>query len=454
MKNKVLAAVNNYHMPIRGRRVIVGFSGGSDSAALLSILYELSPALGITLTAAHVNHGIRGAEADRDERFAVGFCEERNIPIEVARYDVPGIRRETGESAEECGRRLRYAFFESLDPDAAIAVAHNLDDSAETFFLNLARGTGLKGLCGIPPVRDRIVRPLIDCTKEEILDYCARNRIPYVTDSTNLSAEYRRNRIRQEILPVLRELNPAFADCFARTVSILRCDEAALSARAQELARAARREQGFSVAALPDAADPLRDRTLSLAMRELTGTQPEARHIRALAALLADGGSVNMNGGKTLVSDGETLTVRTPPAPRIEQSLVFSALPENTAFLDKEIAFEPLSREEYEKTIIKNKKIHKEVFYSFLDCDTMIYPVSVRTKRDGDAYRPAGRGMTKTLKQLFLENRIPAAERRTRAVIADAEGILLCEGFAPDERAAVTPETNHILKIEIRRNTK
>ena len=165
MKNKLLLTVKQYHMPIQGRRVVVGFSGGSDSAALLSILRELSGELGIELTAAHVNHGIRGAEAERDEAFVRTFCAERNIPLRVARYDVPEICKTTGESVEECGRRLRYEFFASVDPGALIATAHNLDDCAETFFLNLARGTGLRGLCGIPPVRDNIVRPLIDCSK-------------------------------------------------------------------------------------------------------------------------------------------------------------------------------------------------------------------------------------------------------------------------------------------------
>lgn len=454
MKNKLLLTVKQYHMPIQGRRVVVGFSGGSDSAALLSILRELSGELGIELTAAHVNHGIRGAEAERDEAFVRTFCAERNIPLRVARYDVPEICKTTGESVEECGRRLRYEFFASVDPGALIATAHTLDDCAETFFLNLARGTGLRGLCGIPPVRDNIVRPLIDCSKAEILEYCEKNDIPYVTDSTNLSAEYNRNKIRLGVLPVLRQINPAFLDCFARTASALKKDEQALSELSSRYLADTRTEEGFSVAALLNTPEPLLDRVVSEALRELSGSRPEARHVRAAADMLGDGGSVNLNGGATAVSDGTTLSLRKEPTPAEKYETVYAELPENAALPGREIRFERVSREEFEKNIIKSKKIYKEVFDYFLDCDTIIYPVTLRTRNEGDRLRPAGRGVTKSFKQLCAEKGIPVPERGRLAVLADARGVLLAEGLGADERAAATEKTEKILKITIRRGTE
>ncbi|MBQ6018882.1 MAG: tRNA lysidine(34) synthetase TilS [Clostridia bacterium] len=451
MKNKLIFTVEKYRMPLKGRRVVVGFSGGSDSAALLSILNELAPDWELALTAAHVHHGIRGAEADRDEAFVREFCEKRKIPLRVARFDVPQLCKETGESVEECGRRLRYAFFRSIDPDALIATAHNLDDCAETFLLNLARGTGLKGLCGIPPVRDGIVRPLIDCTKAEILRYCEENGIPFVTDSTNLGSEYSRSRIRNEALPALRAVNPAFLSCFARTLSILKNDEAALDAIARDIAETARRADGYSVAELLRAPEPLRERTLSVVLRALTGTQPETRHIRAVASLLEKGGSENMNGGETVVVDGGRLRRRTAPEPPEQKQTVYTALPETAELSGGEIRFSVLTREEYEKNSAKNKKIYKEVFYYYLDCDTMIYPITVRGRREGDGLRPPGRGVTKSFKQLCAEKKIPAPQRGALAVLADAKGVLWAEGLGVDERAAVTDKTRSILQIEVKR---
>ena len=451
MKDKLIFTVKQYGMPLQGRRVVVGFSGGSDSAALLSILNELADEWGLDLIAAHVNHGIRGAEADRDEVFVREFCEKRNIPLRVARFDVPGICAQTGESAEECGRRLRYGFFRSVDPDALIATAHNLDDCAETFFLNLARGTGLKGLCGIPPVRDNIIRPLIDCTKAEILEYCEKNNIPYVTDSTNLSSDYNRNRIRHGVLPVLSEINPAFFSCFSRTVSALKKDEATLEQLSDRYVGNARREQGFSVPELMKTPPTLLDRTLGVVLRELTGTAPESRHIRAVAGFLKEGGSENMNGGATVVSDGQLLFCRQRIPPHEKKETVFGELPEKAALPGRELHFLRLTREEYKKNLPKTKKIYKEVCYYFIDCDTIVYPVVIRNRNDGDRIRPPGRSVTKSFKQLCAEKRISAGERQSLAVVADANGVLLAEELGIDGRAAVTDGTREILQIMIRR---
>ncbi|MBR1810736.1 MAG: tRNA lysidine(34) synthetase TilS [Clostridia bacterium] len=452
LPDTVRQTIQQYNMPLKNRHVIVGFSGGSDSAALLQVLFTLREELRFTLSAAHVNHGIRGEEALRDEAFARAFCEERGIPFYAARYNVPEEAGRAGESCEVCGRRLRYEFFRSVDPDALIATAHNLDDCAETFFLNLARGTGLKGLTGIPPVRDNIIRPLINCSKAEILTFCEENQISYVTDSTNLSDEYSRNKIRHGVLPVLTQINPAFLSVFRRTQTLLRDDEAFLEAQTRRYVQAAAQGDAFSVETLSVAPVELRNRVIQQTLLTLTGTVPEAAHVRSVGDFLKIGGSENLNGGCTVVSDGKRLYLRADGAAPAPAPLLLTGCPARAEFCGREIALSHCAAPEFmEKNSVNTQKINKEVFHYYADCDKIVYPVTVRTKIDGDRFRPAGRGMTKTLKQLFLEHRLTAAQRQQTVILADADGIICAEGFGIDERAAVSAATKEILCITIRR---
>ena len=201
IKNSVLKAIKQFSMLEKSHNVTVALSGGADSVSLLHILYELRDELGITLSAAHLNHMIRGDEALRDENFARQECEKLGIPFFCERADVPKYAKEHRVSTELAAREIRYEFLSNVS-DGLIATAHTASDNIETIIFNLARGTGLKGLCGIPPVRENIIRPLIFCTREEIEAYCSANRLSYVTDSTNLSDDYSRNKIRHTIVPV------------------------------------------------------------------------------------------------------------------------------------------------------------------------------------------------------------------------------------------------------------
>lgn len=205
--NEVLKNIRRYDLIHRGQQVVVGFSGGADSVCLLHVLYELRTLLGISeLKAVHVNHCLRGEEALRDETFSRDFCRKHGIDFRAAQVDVKGLAASQGLSIEEAGRKLRYeALRRELVSGGVMATAHHADDSAETILLNLARGTGFKGAAGIRPKRDDVIRPLIFCSKADILSYVEGCGLPYVTDSTNLSNEYTRNAIRNMILPLFRE---------------------------------------------------------------------------------------------------------------------------------------------------------------------------------------------------------------------------------------------------------
>ena len=208
MKDKVLSTIKANEMIKQGDRVIVGLSGGADSVALLCVLLELKDELGITLSAVHINHCLRGAESDSDELFCQKLCAEKEIDFTAHRIDVKSYCEQNKIGTEEGARALRYSIFEAADPTAKIATAHTLSDNVETVIMNLARGSALDGLCGIPPVRGRIIRPIIDCSRSDVEAFLAKLGQSYVTDSTNLTDDYSRNRVRHNVIPILKQLNP------------------------------------------------------------------------------------------------------------------------------------------------------------------------------------------------------------------------------------------------------
>ncbi|MCM1544504.1 MAG: tRNA lysidine(34) synthetase TilS, partial [Ruminococcus sp.] len=168
---KIISTIEKYDMLTNVKSVVVGVSGGADSICLLHFLSKIREKYGIVLSAVHINHNIRGEEAKRDENFVRCFCNSLGIECHVFSIDVPKLAKDLSLSEEECGRKVRYECFNKINADA-VAVAHTLSDSIETVIFNLTRGTGLKGVCGIPPVRDNIIRPLIEITRDEVEEYC------------------------------------------------------------------------------------------------------------------------------------------------------------------------------------------------------------------------------------------------------------------------------------------
>lgn len=207
---KILETIRKNELIPGGTRVTVGFSGGADSLCLLYVLKSLESLLKCNIDAIHVNHNLRGAEALRDQEFCRDFCTEHGIPFEAVSVDVKGYAGVHGLSTEEAARILRY---KALSERASlIAVAHHSEDQAETILLNMLRGTGVKGLSGMAYKRDSIIRPLLNVSKEDILSFLRENSLTFVTDSTNLENDYARNRIRNEVMPVLKSINSRAAE--------------------------------------------------------------------------------------------------------------------------------------------------------------------------------------------------------------------------------------------------
>lgn len=431
---KIKNTAEKYGMLRGGEAVVVGFSGGADSCTLLHALTRLKDEYSLSITAAHVNHGIRGTEAQRDEDFAVSFCEKLGVPLKILHCNVPEEAKKAGQGVEAYGRKIRYEFFESIDPDALIATAHNLNDCCETLLFNIARGTSVKGLCSIPAVRGKIIRPLIECTRAEIEDYCRENEIDYITDSTNLDDAYSRNRIRLDVIPQLRMINPSFEQAAARLISSAKEDEEFLSRLASEAAENAVIDSGYNAEKLMSYHEAVRKRAVSLIIEKETGRQPERIHIENVCSILS--------GGRTEILSGMAVNCERGKLSFGEKRLTEEW--KRKISLNTEI----ITPSKTVRFLIVNKKelsakqfVHKNV----LDFEKISGQLVLRSRMPGDEIRIAGRNCTKSLKKLFTEAKI--ADKNRVCVLADDSGVVWVEGFGCAERCKISDDTQKVLKV-------
>ena len=308
------AFADRYNMLPPGSTILVALSGGGDSMALLSVLEKLAQERDLHLHAAHFNHQLRGEESQRDETFVTEWCEKRNIPLIIGQGDVAQEAKAQGKGVEETARAMRYGFLTQAAQDLGadkLATAHHADDSAETMLLNLLRGTGLKGLTGIPEKRDCILRPLLGATRAELAAYAAEHRIPFVEDSTNGTDDAARNMLRHQVLPVLKKLNPRVVENMSRTASLLTADKAALDAACRKLLAQCAVTPNVSgmipLAVLQDAPEALRGRLVLAVLAAVAGHEKDltAAHIRAVLTL--DRGQLSMPYGVTVLREPAAL---------------------------------------------------------------------------------------------------------------------------------------------------
>lgn len=443
-EEKIWRVVRRYSMLGGAKRVVAGFSGGADSMVLVHFLWHA----GIPLVASHVNHGLRGEHADADEVFVRQFCEKKGIPLQVFCTDVAAQAAERGEGIEEAGRRIRYGFFESLcQPGDKIATAHTLSDQTETVLLHLARGSGTKGLCGIPPVRGRIIRPLIGITRQEVEEYCAFYGLSYVTDASNFSREYARNRVRLDVVPVLKELNPSFEQAILRMTELVAEDETCLLQQAEQAVLAARQKDGYCISKLLNLPRPI----LSRAIRQIHGEAGipalSRERVEGVMRLLVSGkGLADAGSGLFYQAENGILRLKTRPEPEKCWSVPLE-FPKTLTPDGREVIIKTLNREEYENM---PQKFHNLLFHNALDYDTIGYNSIIRGRRPGDSFSPAGRGVTKSLKKLLNEEGI-SSSLRSRLLMLEHHGqILWIEGIGASESARVRPDTKQIAYISIK----
>ena len=417
--NKFKKSMEN--MPLE-ESVLVGFSGGADSTALLHLLGKYTEERGIRLSALHVNHMIRGAEADRDEEFCREFCQKRGIEFFSVKADVPAIAKKEKKGIEECARDLRYSAFEKICREhniKYIATAHNADDNLESMIFNLARGSA--SLCGIAPVRGNIIRPLLEFTKEEITEYLECQGIEYVYDSSNSSVDYTRNYIRHNIIPHVKHLNPEASRASVSCARAQRADREFILSSAQ----------GYK-GDIMSAPRALKTRLIAMEY-ERAGGRPSALygvHYDMVAELMEknqSGSAVSLPGkiAAKIIKGRLTFVPDTREKKEKDRGIYplkvgVTEIPE----LDLAVEIIPIS----EKSKI-SEKVYKLSMKARLSFDTIedINSLYCRARSEGDAYRV--RGMTKTVKKLLSERELDAEEKLNYPVVCDKDGIVFLAGF-------------------------
>ena len=428
MLQSVLTAIERFSL-LSADNITVALSGGADSVALLHALCTLKDKLKINISAAHLNHMIRGDEALRDENFVKQLCGDMNVPLICESIDVPAYAEKNRLSIETAAREVRYAFFERINT-GVVATAHTASDNLETVLFNLARGTGLNGLCGIPPKRSIYIRPLILVTRDEVEAYCAENCLSYVTDSTNLSDDYTRNRIRHTVIPVLKSVNPSAEKTVARTVVSVREDEEFLNACVDNYLSANFKDGFLTVdSAVPPSV--LKRAIKKYAEYIVPDLRLDSLHLNSIY-------SVSVNGGRTsLPCDciAEAKNGRLPVKNKLSngKKTVFNV---TTAVKDN--------------TFFKNgEKVNNLLLNNSIDCDKIVGESVSRTRLPGDSVRLAGRGCTKTLKKLMNELKIPNELRDSVPVLADDDGVIWVYGAGTASRCAVNEKTEKVMIITV-----
>ncbi len=426
--------------------VIAAVSGGADSMALLYALQAVRRVLPFRLMVAHVHHGLRDSEADRDAEFVARQCETLGIQQETLRIRLMENML-PGETVEQAGRRVRYAFFEQLRLQYGfryIATAHTADDQLETVLLHLTRGSGLHGLCGINAQNGNIIRPILSCSREDVEQYCADQQIAFVTDSTNTDIAYSRNRIRCEVIPHLKAINPRVVDACTRMTAQLREDDSFMDDAARRLLNEAQcGEDRYERDAFLDAPPPIRRRALKQLM-ESKGADPAEKHVLlAEQALLGKGGAVQIPGDVTVTVDARDIALQCGVQPM--ETPYFEMLLEvgrTVEIVGRSYTVRCLSKSEYDAI----EKVYKNVLKYTCDYDKLSSDTVVRQRKAGDAFHPVG-GVGKSLKKYFNEQHVPVLERAKVPIVCDQCGIALIAGFSCDERVRLDAQTKRVLLL-------
>ena len=446
-----------------GHHLLVALSGGGDSVALLTLLHRLAPQWRLRLTAVHFNYGLRGKESDEDEAFVVSLCEALRIPLHCRKLDVRTRARRASLQAE--ARELRYRAMATIAGECRadrIVLAHTADDQAETVLLWLLRGSGLAGLAGMPAVREgRIVRPLYEVRRRDILVYLTRSGQSYRQDSSNAKPLYVRNRIRHELIPVMSQIAPSAIEALCRMADLCRDDEQYLVAQAAGSASSMLHEDGQGgysverglVQALPVA---LQRRLLREALRRCHPSHrpPALATVEAVRALLfkkISSAGLSLKSVQAAVT-GERLHlaprfISAGPVERKPADIrVILSIPSQTewAGTGQQIRVQQVPMEQV------RQPPRSQIWSMVVDADRVVGPLTVRSWQRGDRFFPAGmNGCSKKLQDLFVDLKVPKARRDEIPLLVSREGIVGVLGYRQDERFGVTPSTRYCLLISI-----
>ncbi len=453
VKNDFIKVMQTLSLPKEKFGILLGYSGGADSAALLSLLHQNREKFNFELYALHVNHMIRGAEADRDEEFCREECKNLSVLFEVFKADVPALAKKFKTGLEETARNVRYKAFNDIALNLSkntglefyIATAHNADDNIETILFNLTRGSSLSGICGIKAKRENIIRPIIFSSKEEICGYCEENGVKYITDSTNFDKNYTRNKLRHDVLPVLRDINPSLNSAVSRLCLSLNRDNDYLNQVAEDFA-----SKHFNSGKLPldsfnDLHDSIKARVLAIMLDKVGCGEFFEVHISSLLDLC----NVAKPHSRLDLPDSITATIESGSLFFLKDYTQSKALELNISFGYgiNEIAETGDIIARFDNDDKENIEIFKNIYKKFIQTEitsaTIKGALSLRSRKPGDIYNI--NGVNRKLKKLLWELEPDLTRRNSTVLVCDEDGILWIPGLR--SRTGTHPESNEKCQI-------
>ncbi len=461
--SQVKKTIDRYHLFDRGDRIVVGVSGGVDSMVLLHLLNVFRKDSDLSLIVAHVDHGLRPEESKKEAELVEKESTRLGLPFEYGPFDVRAFSQTAGLSLQDAARRIRFHFFRTLLlkwQAQKIALGHNADDQVETILLRLFRGSGLKGLKGMLPIRDRsVVRPLLETWRNDIESFASENKIPYLIDSSNLKKDYLRNRIRLDLIPLIeREYQSKFRALVLRTSAILREEDDYLEREAEEAYQEIVLEEkdGFSfrISDFQSRHPTIKWRVLlSLLGRFYREENVEEEAWSAIDPLykklrrpppsflleLPHGIHVEKRYDRVILKKGR---IRLVPPFEVDLSTPGHTLIKE---IGKEVWVEEWNEELKEGSLIQSQDV------AFLDYQKLQFPLRMRNFRPGDRFQPLGVKGEQKLKEFFIDHKVPRFERPEVPLLISGEWIAWVVGYRVSDRVKVTDQTKKVLRIEVSR---
>jgi len=448
-----VASIRRHAMLNGGETVLIGLSGGPDSVCLTVVLHRLSSRLNLKLHALYIDHGLRPKETPREIEFCKALCGKMGIPLLVEHVDAGAYAKQKVMNLQEAARELRYQIYEAAARRVKahkVAVGHNLDDQAETFVMRMLRGAGRGGLVGIPAVRDSVIRPLMDVERREIEEFLRKEGISFVIDSSNLKADYLRNRLRTDLMPLLREINPSILQGLSRTSEIFEDEERHFQlAVTRALMKLITRKTDLAIelflAPLENLDRAVLRRVLRRAIEETRGLRGmQFIHVEDIMRLIREGSPgdrIYLPKCLRAIKKYSTLLITAEPPTRLGTRVIEAegeaVLREAGLLIRASLTTAP--PEDHGRDI--------EVF----DADKARFPLTIRAREKGDFFHPMGFGKKKKLQDYFVDEKIPRDERDSLAVVTSGGAIVWIAGMRGDERFGPDEHTGRFLVLEARR---
>jgi tRNA(Ile)-lysidine synthase len=460
LADRVAATITKHSMLSGGEKVLVGLSGGPDSVCLLSVLHSVRKRFTLEISAAYIDHGLRPRETGKEVEFCRSLCERLKVPFYTKAINVKSYAQDRKMNMQEAARQLRYGAFEEISRDIGagkIALGHTADDQAETLLMRLFRGSGPTGLSGIPPVRKNVIRPLIETGRGEIEKFLEDEKTEYITDSSNLKKNYLRNRIRLSLIPMLREYNPDIIETLSKTAAIFRGEERyfeilATKALMKLISRKTDSRIELFLAPLEIMDKAVMRRVLRRVIDETKGLRGISFiHIEDIIDLIKSGHSgdrIYLPKGIRVIREYSTL-ILTSESP-VTLGTYSLTVPGDVILKEAGILIKSSLTTAHE---LQTQGLNKELRTAsgVFDADKLKYPLTVRPRKDGDFFYPAGFGRRKKIQDFFVDEKIPRDERDRVPLVISENDIIWVVGYRGDDRFKVGEGTEKVVRFELKK---